>query len=141
MELNYHRGVIDALNEMIASCEKPLAMSHPLTESQAQSLLAFCKEITKQYGTAYYLEKQFLVSDLFEASITQGKCIFLFYRENQDLKQYQQLKEERAQALKKGCYTTEKRFDIAYQFGVLLGYRPKIITQKIQGNLSQKEAQ
>lgn len=139
--MNYHRGVIDALNEMIASCEKSLAMSHPLTESQVQALLAYCKEITKKYGTAYYLEKQFLISDLFDASITQGKCIFLFYREEQDLKQYQQLKEERTLALKKGCYTAEKRFEIAWKFGQLLGYRQKIITQKIQSHLKQEAAQ
>ena len=63
----------------------------------------------------------------------------IFYRNDEDIKKYQKLKEEKRQALKNNKYE-QVRNSLAYQFGYLLGYSDKTIAEYIKQNNEKEKA-
>ena len=119
---DYHCGVIDAFNEMVACGVKRLALSHPFaTAEERAQVLPFVETITAKYHTMYYLEDRLLISDLFDPTVHEGKYMILFYREEKDLQAYLELKMVRAESLRRREYATV-RTAIAHRFGELLSY-------------------
>ena len=69
---DYHCGVIDAFNEMVANGVKQLALSHPFDSSEERKeMLPFVEAICAKYHTSYYLEDRPLISDLFPAAVNK----------------------------------------------------------------------
>ncbi len=129
--LDYHCGVIDAFNEMIACGIKKLALSHPFdTREERQEALPFVEQICEKYHTMYYLEDRLLTSDLFAEKQHEGKYMILFYQDEKVLKDYLTLKQVRAESIRRKEYASV-RLAIAYRFGELLSYPQKYIEQLV----------
>ena len=84
-----HGKTIDALNEMVGSGMKQLAISQPFASVQERkALLPVVEESCAKHHTNYYLEDRLLVSDLFPISFSEGRCVILFYRDEQVIRSY-----------------------------------------------------
>ena len=135
---DYHCGVIDAFNEMVAYGVKRLALSHPFaTAEERAQVLPFVETITAKYHTMYYLEDRLLISDLFDPTVHEGKYMILFYREEKDLQAYLELKMVRAESLRRREYATV-RTAIAHRFGELLSYPNEQIDRLIAENRQKR---
>lgn len=129
-----HGKTIDALNEMVGSGMKQLAISQPFASVQERkALLPVVEESCAKHHTNYYLEDRLLVSDLFPISFSEGRCVILFYRDEQVIRSYLNLKRVKAEALRRKEYFTV-RVAIAYQFGALLSYPQQRIEEMIAEN-------
>ena len=121
-----HGKTIDALNEMVGSGMKQLAISQPFASVQERkALLPVVEESCAKHHTNYYLEDRLLVSE--------GRCVILFYRDEQVIRSYLNLKRVKAEALRRKEYFTV-RAAIAYQFGALLSYPQQQIEEMIAEN-------
>ena len=136
---DYHCGVIDAFNEMVANGVKQLALSHPFDSSEERKeMLPFVEAICAKYHTSYYLEDRPLISDLFPAAGNKNKYMSLFYRDEQVIRHYLNLKQVKAESLRRKEYFTV-RAAIAYQFGALLSYPQQRIAELIAANTDKEQ--
>jgi len=118
---SYQLGVIAAFSEVVAVGVKKLALSAPLTPEEMAQLFPDAERIAKENGASIYLEKDFLVTDLFPENITAGKQVFLIYLD--PIKnEYLALKSEKEDLIATGQYQGEARTSIARQMGRLLSY-------------------
>ncbi len=137
---SYQCGVIDCFNEMVRAGLKPLALAHPCESArQRAQFLPFCRQICDQYGTDYYLEDDFLITDLFPASANRGKYNILFFRDSKVLQAYLLLKTNKAALQRAGEYRGEARLDIALQLGKLLGYPKESCLRLIRENCDRED--
>ena len=132
---SYQCGVIDSFNEMVRAGVKALALSHPVdTEAERDALIPFSKHICRLYGTKLYPENDPLITDLFPCSLSQGKFLILFYREDHILEQYIRLKDRKAALVAEGAYFGGNRSRIAWEYGRLLSYPDEAIRRLIHEN-------
>ena len=121
---SYQCGVIDSFNEMVRAGVKALALSHPVdTEAERDALIPFSKHICRLYGTKLYPENDPLITDLFPCSLSQGKFLILFYRED-----------HKAALVAEGAYFGGNRSRIAWEYGRLLSYPDEAIRRLIHEN-------
>ena len=137
MNYDYHCGVIDAFNEVIKAEVKNMALSHPSSNQEIEQLLPFVEQITKQYGTKYEVEPELLITDLFPYKENKGKTVIIFWKNDEIINKYHELKQQKQEALANNTYN-QVREEIAYQFGKLLSYSDEAIKQYIQNN-NEKE--
>lgn len=120
---SYHLGVMDCFCEMVAAGLKTLAMSHPCdTKDERDSYLEDVKSLCEKYEILYYAEDEAFVTDLFPAELNRDKYNYLFFRTEEMLREYLELKEMQKKLIMDGGYTKEKRYEIAAAFGRLLSY-------------------
>lgn len=120
---SYELGVMDCFCEMTASGLKSLAMSHPCADRKEwESYEPQVRKLCQKYEIFFYPEDDPLITDLFPASMNQGTCHYLFYRNESVLKEYFALKEGKRRAVEAGTYNEEKRYEIARRLGKLLSY-------------------
>jgi hypothetical protein len=79
------------------------------------------ERIAAQHGVEIYRERDFLVTDLFSASLTEGKHVLLICHES-TLRQYMDLKEQKQQLVADGSYNAGARVEVARRMGELLSY-------------------
>ena len=118
---SYQLGVIAAFSEVVAIGVKKLALSAPLPPEEMDRLLPDAERIAKENGASIYLEKDFLVTDLFPENITEGKYVLLIYL-NPVKDEYFALKSQKEDLIATGQYQGEARTSIARQMGRLLSY-------------------
>ena len=139
-EYSYRCGVMDCFCEMVKAGVKKIALAHPFKIKQDRdSYLGFVEKITNQYHIRYFLDDDPLITDLFAMSMNLNTYNIIFYRNDEDIKKYQKLKEEKRQALKNNKYE-QVRNSLAYQFGYLLGYSDKTIAEYIKQNNEKEKA-
>ena len=139
-EYSYRCGVMDCFCEMVKAGVKKIALAHPFkTKQDRDSYLGFVEKITNQYHIRYFLDDDPLITDLFAMSMNLNTYNIIFYRNDEDIKKYQELKEEKRQALKNNKYE-QVRNSLAYQFGYLLGYSDKTIAEYIKQNNEKEKA-
>lgn len=139
-EYSYRCGVMDCFCEMVKAGVKKIALAHPFkTKQDRDSYLGFVEKITNQYHIRYFLDDDPLITDLFAMSMNLNTYNIIFYRNDEDIKKYQELKEEKRQALKNNKYE-QVRNTLAYQFGYLLGYSDKTIAEYIKQNNEKEKA-
>lgn len=128
---SYQLGVIAAFSEVVAAGVKKLALSAPLTPEEMTQLLPDAERIAKENGASIYLEKDFLVTDLFPEDITTGKQVLLIYLD--PIKdEYLALKSEKEDLIATGRYQGEARTNIARQMGRLLSYPDERIENMLE---------
>ncbi len=120
---SYGVGVMDCFCEMVASGLKTLAMSHPCdTKEERDEFLPEVKKLCGQYGILYYPEDEAFITPLFPAEMNRGKYNYLFFRTDETLNRYLELKERQKDWRAQGVYTTERALELAREFGRLLSY-------------------
>jgi len=128
---SYQLGIIAAFSEVVGAGVKKLALSSPMDPSEMAELVEEAKRIAADYSVQIYLEKDFLVTDLFSESITRGKHVLLIYREPSKA-DYMAIKAHKNALIEQGVYDAEARLDIARKMGRLLSYSEEHIEQMLQ---------
>ena len=132
---SYQCGVIDAFNEVVRAGVKRIALSHPAdSREEAMELIPFSQQICQQYGNHFYLEESPLLTDLFPISLNKGKYNIIYYRQEEDIRQYLALKKRKQQLLEQQAYQGEARRQIAVEYAKLLSYSPEAIERYLAQN-------
>ena len=76
---SYDLGVIGAFSEVVQMGVKRLALSAALTPEEMAALLADARAITDRHSVRMFHETDFLITDLFPESLTDGKEVLLIY--------------------------------------------------------------
>ena len=129
-ERSYQLGVIGAFSEVVGAGVKKLALSSPMTPEEMDNLMDDAERIARENGVKLFREEDFLVTDLFPASITKDKHVLLIYLDPVK-DEYFELKAEKAMLSEKGVYEGEARREIARKIGRLLSYREERIEQML----------
>ena len=118
---SYSLGGIGAFAEMVGADVKKLALSAPLDPAEMDKTVQHAERIAANHGVEVYRETDFLVTDLFAASLTEGKHVLLICRES-TRQEYMDLKALKLRLVESGQYDDTAREDIARRFGGLLSY-------------------
>lgn len=137
-EYSYQCGIMDCFSEMVKAGLKKIALAHPTkTKEEREVYVPFAKEICEQYHISYYLDDEPLVSDLFPSHMNLNTYNIIFYKNDEDIKEYELLKKLKKEAITNNSYETI-RYEIAYRFGKLLSYSDDTINTYIKDN-NEKE--
>ncbi len=126
----FHMGVIAAFAEVVNMDVKQIGLSEMFSADEATKWEPVVKHIAERNGVSYYREDDFLVTDLFDASRTDGKTLFLIYK-GDTLQKYNALKKRKADLIAANNYDKAGRREIAVGFGKLLDYSDTVIDKLI----------
>lgn len=130
-KISFDLGMINCFVEMVACGVKKLAISPPLSPEDYKHIAPLSDEIAMEFRVNSYHEKNLLITDLQSANFTKGKWSILYYRENNVLKAYLELKEKKDYLERIGKYNRVARKKISRDFMRLLSYPEKIIKEKL----------
>lgn len=134
---SYELGVMDCFCEMVSSGLKKLAMSHPCDTKEERD--AYQKEVERlcgNYQIQYYPEDEAFITDLFPKELNEGKYNYLFYRTDDVLEAYFELKKKQREMIALGTYDGMGRRQIAEGFGRLLSYPEEGILRLMKRSLT-----
>ena len=120
---------------MVDSGVKKLALSAALSPENMDALTEEAVRIAKRNNVEIYRENDFLVTDLFPASITEGKHVMVIYT-GETKQEYLDLKIRKRQLVVSNQYAGEAREEIAHRFGAMLSYPEWKIDELISNNSS-----
>jgi hypothetical protein len=130
---SYNLGGIGAFAEMVAAGVKRLALSAPMDPAEMDALLSDAERIAADHGVGISREADFLITDLFPATLTDGKHVLLMCEES-TRQDYLALKELKRQLVESGRYDNTARTDLARRLGALLSYSDEKINSLIASN-------
>jgi hypothetical protein len=135
-QLNIHRnsfllGMINAFAEMVAVGLKPLAISPPLTPAEYEAVRSDSEAIVEGSGILSFLETSLLITDLQSPEFTEGKWSILYFKAEETLDAYRNLKERRRLLEERGPVPPEDLHEISKEFMRLLGYPGETIERKL----------
>jgi len=133
---SYNLGAIGAFGEMVDVGVKTLALSAVLSPEDMDALVEEAASVAKRNNVEIYRENDFLVTDLFPASPTEGKHVIVIYK-GKTKQEYLDLKARKAQLVASNQYTGEAREEIAHRFGEMLSYPEWKIDELIKKNRSE----
>jgi hypothetical protein len=128
---SYQLGMINCFVEMVACGVKRLALSPPLSPEEYRRLAEASEEIVRNFGIKSHLEKSLLVTDLQSDDFTRGKWSILYYRADDTLDAYLQLKDEKKRLERDGLYDRRARKDVSRAFMRLLSYPEEVIEERL----------
>ncbi|MFO8173710.1 MAG: hypothetical protein R6T96_05460 [Longimicrobiales bacterium] len=130
---SFQLGMINCFAEMVAAGVKRLALSPPLTPREYEELREASEAVVEGSGIRSYLEKSLLVTHLQTPEFTRGKWSVLYFRDEDVLREYLELKERKKRLEAKGALTHEAGREISRAFMKLLSYPDDVIEEKIRG--------
>jgi hypothetical protein len=119
---SFELGVITAFAEVVSLGVKKLALSSPLAPDEYDELNEAAEHIVEKYGISSWLEKDFLVTDLFAEDIARDRYVLFLYADDGVLEEYLALKRRKKELEDSGGYDATARREIAFAFGRLLSY-------------------
>lgn len=131
--IHFHMGVVAAFAEVVNLDVKQIGLSEMFSAEEATKWEPVIKHISDRNEVLYYRENNFLVTDLFKPSRTDGRTLFLIYK-GDTLEKYKTLKAEKAKLIAEGKYDEMGRRKIASRFGKLLDYSDEVIDRLIESN-------
>lgn len=129
----FHMGVVAAFAEVVNLDVKQIGLSEMFSEEEADKWQPVVEHIAERNGVLSYRESDFLVTDLFSSSRTDGLTLFLIYK-NDTLDKYKALKKRKNELISQGKYDKAARREIATGFGKLLDYSDEVIDKLIAQN-------
>lgn len=114
-------GSFSAFAEIVDIGLKRMALSRALPAAEMDGLERHARPIAQEWNVEIYREPDFLVTDLFPVSATEGKHVLIIYR-GSTLNEYLALKARKSELVSAGEYLGESRRDIAWSLGKLLSY-------------------
>ncbi len=128
-------GIMVAFAEVVACGAKYLALGAPVDERELRDEhMIYAQEIAEKYGIYCCNEDEGFLTDLFPAAMNRNKFNILFYKDDETLARYDALKERKATLVAAGKYEGQERYQVAYDFGILLSYGDADIKRKIKEN-------
>lgn len=120
-ERSLRLGGIGSFAEVVSLGIKRMALSAAMSPKDMDDLIDEATRTAKQHKVELYRETDFLVTDLFPASATQGKHVLLIYQ-GSTRDAYLALKEQKSALLKSNSYSGKAREEVARKLGRLLSY-------------------
>lgn len=118
---SYNLGGIGAFAEMVGAGVKTLALSAPLDPEEMDATIEQAERIAANHGVGVYRETDFLVTNLFSASITDGKHVLLICHDS-TRQEYMDLKALKQQLVEADQYDADAQTEVARRLGELLSY-------------------
>ena len=134
--ISFQLGMINCFAEMVACGVKRLALSPPLTPEDYEMIRQASDDIVNGFGIKSYLEKSLLITNLQSEDFTRGKWSILYYKREDVLKEYLDLKKKKIQLEKAGQYDADAGREISRAFMKLLSYSEEKIEEKLSGKSS-----
>lgn len=135
---SFNLGVMDSFCEMVAAGVKTLALSHPFdSEEEREYYAAEVEKLCEKYKIRCFRENMLPVTDLFPAEACKNRYLFLFYRTEDVLKRYRDLKETVRELQESNVPAEGKRLELAREFGRLLSYPEDGIERRIQETMDR----
>jgi hypothetical protein len=125
---SYYAGITCAFAEVVAMGCKQLALSSPYSDDELAVMLEPTRITAQAYGLPIYLERDLLITQLFDVAIAQGKTVVLIAQNQTVIDTYLSLKQLRAEA-SAVHRLTEIEAELAWRFGRLLSYSDAMIRQ------------
>lgn len=139
----YALGVCDAFCEIVGAGVKRIALSHPFTQAELDTVLGAdfirdCAAIAARYGCGAHHQTEPLLTDLFPVSLNAGRQNVIFYRDPADLEAFLALCRDKRALVERGAYTGAARREIAVRFGHLLSYSAEAVDRLIAQNTERE---
>lgn len=131
--IHFHMGVVAAFAEVVNLDVKQIGLSEMFSAKDATKWEPVIKHIAERNEVLYYRENDFLVTDLFKSTRTDGLTLFLIYK-GDTLDKYKALKAKKSELIAAGNYDKTGRREIATGFGELLDYSDEVIDRLIESN-------
>ncbi len=128
---SWHQGTFAAMSEMVDYGVKKLALGAAVSAAEMDLVEEDALRIAAKHNVKVYRETDFLVTDLFSPSITEGKHVLFFCHES-TWQEYQGLKAEKKKLQDAGEYDGEVRVELARRFGRLLSYPEAHIDRELK---------
>ena len=119
---SFELGTIFSFCEMVKAGAKKLALGPPLKPELYEKIREGNEQIVKKFGVKTFLEKDFLVTDLFPGEAANGEWVPFYFIDDDVYEKYLALKKQKQQLVKAGTYQGAARKEIARSFGRLLSY-------------------
>lgn len=132
-KLSFQLGMINCFVEMVAAGVKTLALSPPLLPEDYEKVALASDRLVQAFGIKSYLEKSLLVTDLQSEEFTRGKWSILYYKTDDVLESYLELKTMKQQLSNENKYNKDKSRMISKKFMELLSYSKDVIEEKLSG--------
>jgi hypothetical protein len=132
--ISFQLGMINCFAEMVACGVKRLALSPPLTPEDYERLKRSSDDIACGFGIKSYAEDSLLVTDLQTEDFTRGKLSILYFKEDETLEAYLDLKKKKERLERDGAYDREARRSVSKTFMQLLSYPDDVIEDKLSQN-------
>ena len=131
--VSFQLGMINCFVEMVAAGVKTLALSPPLTPEDYERMKSASQQLVKAFGIQSYLEKSLLITDLQSEEFTRGKWSILYYKTDDVLQSYLDLKAMKQRLEEEDRYDADCRHFISRKFMELLSYSQEVIDEKLAG--------
>lgn len=118
---SFNLGIIRAHAGVVSSGVKKLALGAALSPEEIDALIVEAERIADETGVKVYREIDFLVTDLFPSSITDGKHLLYLCHESTH-QEYMELKAFKQRLIDAGSYDPDARVEVATRMGELLSY-------------------
>lgn len=129
--ISFQLGMINCFVEMVACGVKTLALSPPLCPEDYKKIRIASEKIVKGFNIQSYLEKSLLVTYLQTDDFTRGKWSILYFKDNEVLRQYLELKEKKNRLEAAGKFDNDAGKEISREFMKLLSYPGDVIDAKL----------
>jgi hypothetical protein len=129
--ISFQLGMINCFVEMVACGVKKLALSPPLLPEDYQKIQQTSERIVQGFNIKSYLERSLLVTDLQTPDFTKGKWSILYFRSNDVLENYLELKKKKEKLQAAGKYDKAARKEVSREFMRLLSYTEDVIEEKL----------
>jgi hypothetical protein len=135
---SYRLGGIGCFAEMVAVGVKRLGLSAAMEPAEMDLLVEEAERLATENGAEIWRERDFLVTELFTAELTEGKHVLLLYT-GDTLQAYLDLKVDKERLLDRGAYSGEARREIARRMGRLLSYPEETIERMLSGSVPRAQ--
>jgi hypothetical protein len=129
--ISFQLGMINCFVEMVACGVKKLALSPPLLPEDYQKIRQASEKIVNGFNIQAYLEKSLMVTDLQTEDFTKGKWSILYFKSNDVLESYLELKKKKKELEAAGKYDKAAGKEISGEFMRLLSYTEDVIEEKL----------
>ncbi len=129
--LSFQLGMMNCFVEMVACGVKRLALSPPLLPADYRKVQEASDRMVEGFGIRSYLEKSLLITGLQPPEFTRGKWSILYFRSQDVLDSYLELKRRRAELEEAGTFDRAAAKEISRQFMRLLSYPDDVIEEKL----------
>lgn len=131
---SFNLGITRAHIGVVSSGVKKLALGAPLPPEEIDALIGEAERMAAENGVRVCRETDFLVTDLFPTSLTEGKHLLMVCHES-TYQEYMALKTYKQQRVEAGSYDATARVEVATRMGELLSYSE----EKIASLLAEAE--
>jgi hypothetical protein len=131
--LSFQIGMVNCFVEMVACGVKKMALSPPLTLDDYTKIKPWSKKIVDGFGMKSWLEKDLISTDLQSDDFVAGKWVILYYKTDNVLEYYFELKKRKLIIDKTNIPNKNDLQELSRDFMQLLSYPKEIIEGKLSG--------